>query len=448
MRELDAAAGDGLDELIGKAGSTVADVARDLLADADGRRVAVLAGPGNNGADGRVAAAILGEAGYEVAVVDVIEAGSDAVARGRYDLLIDAAYGTGFRGEWTPPPVSAERVLAVDVPTGLDGLTGRAAATTLRADVTVTFDALKPGHLLADGPDVCGSVVVAVIGLDVVAEAWVADDVSIAAVLPTRSRTSHKWSAAVRIVAGQPGMSGAAYLASAAAQRAGAGMVVLSTPGSPPSDVGAPLEVVVADATGDWVERTRAELDHGRFHSFVIGPGLGRAESTTEGIRELVGQTDVPVVVDGDALFAVGAGDLELLARRGGPAVITPHDGEYRTLLGESPSDDRLQAANRLAEATSATVVLKGGPTIVATSGHTPTIVANGDQRLATAGTGDVLAGIIGAFLAAGCDPHDAAVAGAYVHAAAANRRPPQAMIASDLIGELVGAINALVERC
>jgi NAD(P)H-hydrate epimerase len=359
------------------------------------------------------------------------------------DLVIDAAFGTGFRGSWQPPDPGRAKVLAVDVPTGLDALTGEAAAGTLRADATVTFAALKPGHVLADGPDLVGELEVADIGLSVPAPSIaIVDEDDVTAWLPARPRDAHKWRDAVRIIAGSPGMTGAARLAGAAAQRSGAGMVVVSSPGI---DSDAPVEAVDRRVPPfDWADAVLADLH--RFHSLVIGPGLGRQEYTVPSVVRTVVESVVPVVADGDALFALSwneEGRPAFLRDREVPTVLTPHDGEYGLLTGGRPAADRIAAARDLVEMSGAVVLLKGPTTVVAAPDGPTWLVTNGDQRLATAGTGDVLAGIIGAFLARGVEPARAAAAAAWVHADAANEAGRLGIVA----GDVVDALPAVLER-
>jgi NAD(P)H-hydrate epimerase len=250
----------------------VAGAALDMLDGAYGRRVVVLAGPGNNGADGRAAARRLERRGVRVTVLDADAAGAGALPR--CDLVIDAAYGTGFHGTWTPPDVGRVPVLAVDIPSGVDGTTGAAEGHVLFADRTVTFAALKPGLLFADGADHAGEIEVVDIGLDVssaTAHLVTAEDV--AGWLPDRPADAHKYHAAVWIVAGSPGMSGSAALASHAAQRAGAGYVRLSSPGVTAPD--APTEVVVtALPASGWAGDVLGGSE--RFKAVAVGPGLGR----------------------------------------------------------------------------------------------------------------------------------------------------------------------------
>lgn len=449
MRRVDAAAGESLDTLVARAGEAVARVAVELLGGTYGRTVSVLAGPGNNGADGRVAAERLRARGVRVHVL-ATEALPAELAPS--DLVIDAGFGTGFRVDregtapWRPPDVGRTPVLAVDVPSGLDGRTGVAAEGTLPAVATVTFGALKPGHLFGRGPDLCGDLRLAPIGLGPAIEATggsttgVVEQADVAAWVPPRGRADHKWLSAVRIVAGSPPMRGAASLCAAAAHRAGAGIVVLSVPGA---EAHAPVEVIDrAVPARAWVADVLTDLH--RFHALLVGPGLGRDDDTRTAVAELVAASDLPAVVDGDGLAALpwnATGDLGYLRDRRGPVVLTPHDGEFALLTGRRPGTDRPAAAHALAERTGAVVLLKGPTTVVADPAGPTLLVTNGDQRLATAGTGDVLAGIIAALLARGAAPAHAAAGGAWLHAAAAQAGPRHGLVASDLLLELPGVL-------
>jgi NAD(P)H-hydrate repair Nnr-like enzyme with NAD(P)H-hydrate epimerase domain len=200
MRAIDSAASEPVEVLIARAGAAVANSALRLLGGGYGRRVAVIAGPGNNGADGRVAADRLRQRGVSV---EVVEAATCPDRLSGFDLVIDAAFGTGFHGTWQPPSVDGAKVLAVDVPTGLDGSTGAAAPGTLRADITVTFAAAKPGHVLGDGPDVVGALEIADIGLEIGDPViTIVDRGDVVGWIPARPRNAHKWRDAVRVVAG------------------------------------------------------------------------------------------------------------------------------------------------------------------------------------------------------------------------------------------------------
>lgn len=427
MRAIDAGAAEPPEVLIDRAGAAVDRIARRMLGGTYGRRVVVLAGKGNNGNDGRVAAERLARAGIRVTVLD---AAAEDVTVPACDLVIDAAYGTGFRGSWSPPDVAGAPVLAVDIPSGVDGLTGQLGGAALAAMRTVTFAALKPGLLFGAGRQLAGVVEVIDIGLSTPTLAHLVEAEDAAAWLPRRGADAHKWRAAVALVAGSPGMLGAAHLAARAAQRAGAGMVRLSTPGVPFDPV-QPTEVVgVPVAAEAFAPEVLADL--GRQHALVVGPGLGRRDGTLAAVRELVAAAPIPLLLDGDGLAAF-AGSPELLRARSAPTVLTPHDGEYRLLTGAPPGPDRLAAARQLAAVAGAVVLLKGSATVVAGPDGRVLVVTAGDARLATAGTGDVLAGIVGALLAQGVGPLEAAALGAWVHGAAGQLGPGQGLVAGDL---------------
>ncbi len=268
------------------------------------------------------------------------------------------------------------------------------------------------------------------IRLPVAARAHVVERADVEGWLPVRTVDAHKWKAAVWVVAGSPGMLGAAHLSTRAAGRVGAGMVRLTSPGVA-SDPLQPTEVVGRAATASGF--AGVVLDElARFGALVVGPGLGREDSTVTGVRELVAKSRRPTLVDGDGLSAF-AGRLDLLHGRAAPTVLTPHDGEFATLTGHPPGPDRLGAARALAAEARAVVLLKGPTTVVAEPGGRALVVTEGDARLATAGTGDVLSGAIGGLLAQGVDAFEAAAAGAWLHGAAARRGWPRGLVAGDL---------------
>jgi NAD(P)H-hydrate epimerase len=444
MAAIDAAAAEAVDVLIGRAGAAVARAARRMLGGTYGRVVQVIAGKGNNGADGRVAGDALAAAG---ATVRVFEAAACPASLPPADLVIDAAYGTGFHGEWTAPNLGSARVLAVDIPSGVDGLTGIAVDGAVVADETVTFAAMKPGHLVSDGKLRSGAVTVADIGLDVSsARAHVVEGGDVAAWWRRRPVDAHKWMCAVRVVAGSPGMTGAASLAASAAMRTGAGMVWLSIPGEahPRAElvevVGKPLPAF------GWGSEIGEGLD--RFGALVIGPGLGLEAATIDAVRDAVPSAPCPVLVDGDGLTAIATapgGAASLLRRRQATTVLTPHDREFERLAGAPPAADRFEAVRDLASGTGAVIVLKGPTTLVAEPGGLVRAVTTGDQRLATAGTGDVLSGMIGALLASGVPAFDAAAAGAWLHGAAAATHSASGLVASDVIDRIPPAVDAVL---
>jgi hydroxyethylthiazole kinase-like uncharacterized protein yjeF len=445
MRAIDAAAArhKPVDQLIEAAGAAVARAAVRLLGGTYGRRVVVLAGPGNNGNDGRVAARRLRERGVHVRLFD---ASAAPAALPDCDLVIDAAYGTGFRGSWRAPDVGGALVLAVDIPSGVDGVTGAAGPGVLPADATVTFAALKPGLLFTPGSVLSGEVEVADIGLAVPgARAHLVQRSDVADWVPRRAVDAHKWRGAVMALAGSPGMTGAAHLATAAAMRVGAGIVHLASPGVV-NDPAMPTEVVgVRLSTLDWAPEVLGALD--RFRALFVGPGLGRDDVTAAQARRVVIGADVPVVIDGDGLFAMAwnpDGAAALLRTRRAPTVLTPHDGEYAMLTGERPSTDRILVARRLAADTRSVVLLKGAATVVADPTGAALVVTSGDERLATAGTGDVLTGMIAGLLALGVPAMQAAAAGAWLHGRAASTGPLHGLVASDLLRLVPDVIESL----
>ena len=482
MAAVDAAASEPVDVLIERAGAAVARDALALMGGAYGRHVVVVAGKGNNGNDGRAAARRLARRGVRTVVYAVADAPARLPAA---DLVIDAAFGTGFRGTYRPPDPGDAPVLAVDIPSGVDGLTGAVGgghdsggdggdsrgaaghhgderdgeahgggaagpgghggtgAHAVRADRTTTFAAVKPGLLFHPGRGLAGDVRLVDIGLDVSgATVGVVEAADVAAWLPPRPADSHKWRAAVVVAAGSPGMTGAAHLAARAAQRTGAGMVRVTSPGLD-HDPGLPTEAVgIATPGAGWDTVVLDQL--ARAGALVIGPGLGRSAPGDTAVVQVLAAARVPAVVDGDGLTALGDEPGARLAGRPGPTVLTPHDGEYARLAGRPPGDDRIAAARALAAATGAVVLLKGPTTVVAHPDGRARLSTTGDARLATAGTGDVLSGIVGALLAQGLDAFDAAASGAWLHGRAARSGPARGLVASDVVDGLPGALDEL----
>ena len=440
--DAEAQASTALEVLVARAGHAVAVAAIEMLGGTYGRRVVVVAGKGNNGADGRVAAQVLRRRGVRVEVVDASPGWGATDIDGRLpqvDLVIDAAYGTGFRGEYrSPTPSPGTPVLAVDIPSGVTGDTGEAHGAPLAADRTVTFAALKPGLVLGDGIRLAGTVSVADIGLTVgSARIHVVDDGDVASLVPSRRREDNKWTAAVLVVAGSPGMTGAAALCARAAFRAGAGMVRLGVPGGDVASSPA-LEAVSVSLPADGWAEVALQVAR-RCSAIVVGPGLGRDPSTADQVRRLVAGSPVPIVVDADGLFALGELDPAVPGRAGPPVVLTPHDGEFERLMGQRPHGDRIGAARRLAVSSGAVALVKGSTTVVADPSGATLLSVSGTSALATAGTGDVLSGVIGALLARGLSPLEAAGVAAHAHGRAASRGPVEGLIASDL-PELVSA--------
>ena len=444
MREVDAAAsasGVPLESLVERAGTAVAAVASRLLGGCYGRRVVVVAGPGNNGADGKVAGALLRRRGALVRIIEAREAPERLPVS---DLVIDAAFGTGFRGDYRAPNPGSAPVLSVDLPTGVDADTGEAGEEAVVATETVTFGAWKPGLLLGDGRRRAGRVHLAPIGLPVPAHEDISvrlvEDGDVHDLVPERGADSHKWKTAVAIVAGSPGMYGAPSFVSHAALRAGAGMVRLAIPGADPSDL--PVSEAVSrplpQSGFDQAALTAAE----RCKALVIGPGLGTERPTRASVRRIVEKAPLPTVVDADGLTALGedSSAAEVVAGRADETILTPHEGEYARLAGAPPGPDRLAAVTKLASRLRSIVLLKGSTTVVASPSGTVLLACAGSSRLATAGTGDVLSGVIGAFLARGMPATEAAAVAAHVHGRAAERGFHDGLIAGDL-PELIAAV-------
>ena len=421
-----------LEELVTRAGTAVAVAALDLLGGAYGRRVVVIAGKGNNGADGRVAARQLAGRGARVTVVAPGEVDAIGYDGPRVDLVVDAAFGTGFRGTYHAPRLApGVPVLAVDIPSGVAGDTGAACGTVLAAAATVTFAARKPGLVQGDGARLAGAVRVADIGLPVGgARIALVEDADVAAWLPRRDPGGNKWAAAVLVAAGSPGMTGAAALCTAAAYRAGSGMVRLGVPGGSLADLPA-TEAVGVDLPGDGWADVALEVAS-RCRSVVVGPGLGRAKGTGAQVRWLVSRSACPVVVDADGLSVLGRLDTRPL-EASATVVLTPHDGEYERLVGSPPGPDRVAAARRLAELSGAIALVKGPTTAVSDPSGRVLLARAGTPALASAGTGDVLSGVIGAFLARGVPPLEAAALGALVHGRAGALGHPSGLVAGDL---------------
>lgn len=465
-------------DLMERAGEGLARVVAQTVPDGP---VAVVCGPGNNGGDGFVAARLLHEAGREVTVMAVVEADAysgDAranlerlpVALGAFEpeglagaaVAIDALLGTGVRGAPRPPADAAVAalnahpapVIAADVPSGVDASTGEVAGDAVRAAATATFAAGKPGLWVQPGKAHAGRVEVIDIGIPdgapVAPGVGLAGDTLLGR-LPRRGADSTKFTSGhVLVAGGSRGMTGAACLAASAAARAGAGYVTALVPASLEDIFEVKLTEVMTrglpDAEGGHTaEGAAAVADAAAQHggALVLGPGLGRTDGAQAFARAVAARADVPLLLDADGLNA-HAGASDALAARTAPTVLTPHAGELARLLGASSSEigaRRLHHAREAARRTGAVVVLKGDDTIVASPEGVAIVNPVAAPMLATAGTGDVLSGVIGALLAAGIDPVAAAAAGVRIHALAGRlagaEHGADAVIASDVIAAL-----------
>jgi NAD(P)H-hydrate epimerase len=474
-------------ELMERAGAGLADLVAELVSEG---QIAVVCGKGNNGGDGLVAARRLREHGRDVRVLlladvddlrgdartncerlpgpppEAFEAGALTDAAG----IVDAILGTGFSGSPREPAAgaieaindAADRtvVVACDVPSGVDGSTGRVEGVAVRAHATATFHAGKPGLWIAPGKGHAGEARVFDIGIPPHGPAEPKIGLITTQVtdgIPRRGRESTKFAAGSALVCGgSTGLTGAVCMASESAMRAGAGYVTALVPASLNQIFEARLlevmTVPLPDSYGSLDPRAvetvteRAE----RANALVLGPGLGREPGALELARSLARAASLPLLLDADGLNA-HAGALSSLSSRDAPTVLTPHAGELARLLDTdsgSVGSRRLESVRRAAVEANAIMVLKGDDTLVADPAGRVGVSGGGAAALATAGTGDVLSGLIGAYLAKGMDPFHAACAGVFVHASAgriASRRiGAEGVIASDVIEALPEALPVL----
>lgn len=442
IRRIERAAGDA--PLMERAGAAAAALAAKIAGDGS-KDVLVLAGPGNNGGDAKIVARILNEMHFRVTVASSMA----AIAAGtRWSLVVDGLFGIGLArpidGEYGKlvDYVNAQacQVLALDIPSGIASDTGAVMGRAVRATHTITFIGLKPGLLTLDGPDHCGEVSVADLGIGKVplevTKGWVAEPGLFASALAPRPRNFHKGRAgSVAILGGAAGMTGAALLAGRAALRLGAGRVYagLLEPLAVDTDA---LELMLRHA--DDVLGLDLDLD-----AAVVGPGLGTGERAATLLGAVLA-SDLRCVLDADALNLI-AGDTDLrkaCAHREAETILTPHPAEAARLLAETTAKvqtDRLAAARMLATNLRAHAVLKGNGSIcVARDGHW-FVNTSGNPGMASAGMGDVLAGILGALLAQGYSGETALVLGTHLHgcagdAAVAAGAGPVGLAASELI--------------
>ena len=433
-----AEAGHDVDELMARAGRAVAEEAMRRFPDA--RRFVAVCGGGANGGDGRIA-------------VDVLRsAGPGRVGERRRlgaDVILDALFGTGFHGE---PREDAARkieamnaagvpVVAVDLPSGVDASTGEIAGACVQAALTVTMHGRKVGLEVAPGRFHAGEVVVADIGLEPAATEHALVGPEILDQVPRRRTEQNKYTAGtVLVVGGSRGLTGAPCLAAEAAFRSDAGYVAVAVPDStlpvieqrlleavklPCPEKDGQISLLALDPIAEFAAKAGA---------VALGPGLGRGEGPREVVAHLLARLDVPVVVDADALYGLEP------FQRTGPTVLTPHEGELARLLGEESSwvaAHRLEAVRRGAERFGCVCLLKGADTLIAAPGEGVLVCALGTPALATAGSGDVLTGIVAAFLSKGLEPRLAAAAAAAAQQLASTLIPQAGAVASDVIGAL-----------
>jgi hydroxyethylthiazole kinase-like uncharacterized protein yjeF len=473
-------------ELMEMAGGAVAEAARSAARPGP---VRVVCGKGNNGGDGLVAARRLADTGYEVEALLLWPAdqlSADATANlARFEgtaiqvgpgelaealegagVIVDAIFGTGFSGAPRAPADAAIEsingcgapIVAADIASGVDASTGEVEGAGVEADVTVSFHRAKLGHWIAPGKAHTGELRVAEIGIPVGAPGEPAGGLiadGVLALAPQRTPNSTKFdSGQVLVVGGSQGLTGAVCMAAEAAIRVGAGYATVAVP----ADLEPIFEVKLTEVMSRGFAGAEGRLGASsaeaileaaeRAAAVVLGPGLGRDEDSLELARALARRIEVPLLIDADGLNA-HAERLDSLAERAAPTVLTPHAGELGRLLGRDSgevAEHRLASAREAAERSAAIVVLKGDDSLVVDGGQLA-ISAGGSPGLATAGTGDVLSGTIGALLARGMEPFAATCAGVHAHQlagriAARQLGAAEAVIATDVIAALPVALQ------
>lgn len=438
-------------------GARVAQQAISLLGGSYGKRVVLEVGPGNNGADGLACAAVLTGRGVKVDIVRVGETvGQQRLAAA--DLFIDAAFGVGLSRPFACRSLPSElSVLSIDLPSGIDASTGAELGSAYHATRTVAVGALKPGHLQGAGISHSGEIVVELAELAPRNDfLGLVDDDDLVSWIPIGQRSDHKWKRSVMVVAGAPGTFGAAVLSSRAAYRLSCGIVHLFLHSGEAAASSAVLndapEIVVRPLESLWAEPIVSEIE--RFRALVVGPGVGRNIQMVNFVRRLVARSSVPTVVDAEGLSAFGDVDRLKRAVEGGDreVILTPHDGEFNALFGSSglrsgDDADRITLCRDAARLSGCTVLLKGSPTVIARPDGVTRVVASGSAALAMAGSGDVLAGMIGGFLARGLDALSAASAAAHLHGRAGTSGGRYSSDPLVLVERAVGTLERLQDE-
>jgi len=484
--------------LMENAGAEVAREVVKVIGDIADKKVYFFTGKGNNGGDGYVAARHLYNQGAKVKVfllgtkeevtgdarvnldvldrmnIDIVELTSERdwdkarIAISFADCIVDALLGTGFRGELSKPFAQAieminaagKPVIAIDLPSGVNADTGQVPDIAVKATATVTLGLPKLGLLLYPGADCVGKLSVSDIGIpgELLTDSKIQQNLVtlqlVRELLPRRPAVAHKGDCGrVAIVAGSQGFTGAAVLAAQGALHAGAGLVTLGIPASLQDIMAAKLTEVmtrglpesVGSAIGmktvPYIEQLVAEND-----VLAIGPGLGRAEDTQAAIREVIKNCEKPLVIDADGLNAL-ADNIEVLVNSRSLAIMTPHPGEMARLTKMSPAQinqDRVNVARQFAMQWGSIIVLKGARTVIAFPDGEIFINTTGNAGMASGGNGDVLTGIIAAFIGQGLSSHAAAIVGTYVHGLAADIAASTGQIGLTA-GEVVNAIRAAI---
>ncbi|MBU2702929.1 NAD(P)H-hydrate epimerase [Sporomusaceae bacterium BoRhaA] len=484
--------------LMENAGTAIVKCLEKVNGSLTGKKVIVLAGKGNNGGDGFVIArhlanhgakvkvflfcsqqAIAGDAKVHLAILvqmglDIMEISGERdwdrlkIALSFADYLVDALVGTGFHGRLSATleqavsfmNQSGKPIYAVDIPSGVQGNDGQVTTQAVKAAYTVTFGLPKPGLLIYPGADYAGKIIVDDIGVptNLLTSGEIKQNVitalDVLERLPKRTASCHKgdmgWAF---IVAGSEGFTGAAALAAQGALRSGAGKVTLGVGESIYSIAATKLTEVMVKSLPDKVGGVLTRDSLPAIQSFLaqadvlaLGPGLGRDERTLSLVTELIQSVQLPLVIDADALYAV-AKDPSVLGSSQALCIVTPHPGEMAALTGltiEEIQSNRLAVARQYAAEWKSIVILKGAATIVAFPDGEVYINTTGNVGMATGGTGDVLTGMITAFIAQGCSSHDAAIIGVYLHGLAGDllaENSPVGMTAGDLAQAIPAAV-------
>lgn len=503
MREIDRKAIKGIGipglELMENAGKGTFEMIVDYYGPVEGNRIVIVCGKGNNGGDGLVVARYLKEDGAHVEVLLLckkdIPKGDAAFNLKKADklditikevldseqfhipddtwLVVDAIFGTGFTDNIQPPyntiideiNDSDIPIVAVDCPSGLDSATGKVSTPTVKADLTVTFGLPKIGQILYPGKSYCGFLEVVDIGFpaglddDINTYLITKDDVFL--LLPTRKPDAHKGDyGKLFVLAGSTGLTGAASMASMAALKCGTGLVVLGCPLSLNPILETKLTEVMTKPLPDVKKRgcfalrgmgeIRQQIEWA--DSVAMGPGIGTHYETAELVKRLAAQVEKPMVIDADGLNNLAKAP-ETLKQHKGPLVISPHPGEFSRLTGikmDKIVDDRIKLASSFASEYNLTLILKGAPSIIAEPSGAVHINSSGNEGMATAGSGDVLTGLIGGFLAQGLSSEHAAILATYVHGLtgdiAEELYGSRGMIAGDILDNVPEAMLELEE--
>lgn len=488
-------------QLMENAGRGVAEVVKRELLRSPNKRVSIIAGKGNNGGDGFVAARHLKNSGINVAVFTLSkleeikgDAGVNALSWQRMKgevfpistaedlrkcesplkhsaVIVDGIFGTGLSSPVRGIYAEAiglinslnKKVIAIDIPSGIDATTGAVLGCSVKASITATMAAPKIGLYLYPGRGYAGDIEIVDIGapseiLEDKDIRWnLITDEDLKRILKPRKADSHKGRYGhLLLLAGSPGMTGAAYMAAMGAMRAGAGLATIGVPKSLQPAIEAKTKEVMAVGLPETDDNTLGPVSYGKIKDTIkgktavlIGSGFRPSEDIFKLIETIAREIGLPLVIDGGGLSAL-EGRVKILKRSKAKIVLTPHPGEMARLLGISTDEvqaDRPGSAEKLAELTGSTVVLKGAGTVITDAGGQFFINPTGNPGLSTAGTGDVLAGMIGGLLAQGYSPLDSSCAAVYMHGAAADRIKKEegeaGMVATDLLPYIPGILNS-----